>query len=64
MRSPEGMNADVWTRIGRLPFEKRDRVLERAAILIAEGIPASVADERALAEEAGIAMQQTIGEAR
>ena len=64
MSRPEGMSADVWTRIGKLRADVRDRVLERAAILIAEGIPASVADERALAEEAGQPTQKGLGGVR
>jgi hypothetical protein len=54
VRPPAGMSLDVWTRIGRLSGEVRDRVLERAAILIYEaGLEPSAADARALAEEAG-----------
>ena len=65
MIRPQGMTADTWTRIGKLRSDVRDRVLERAAILIFDaGLSPSEADERALAEEAGIATQQTIGGAR
>lgn len=56
------MAASAWNRISRLPSDTRDRVLERAAILIFEaGLSPNVADERALAEEAGVFTQQTIG---
>ena len=61
MIRPDGMGPDVWARIGKLRADVRDRVLERAAILIAEGIPPNVADERALSEEAGVSIQQSIG---
>lgn len=55
------MGADTWTRIGRLPTDKRDRVLERAAILIFDaGLSPIEADERALAEEASIATQREL----
>ena len=49
-------------RIARLRTDVRDRVLERAAILITHaGLSAEEADERALAEEAGVPTQRTIG---
>ncbi len=58
---PQGMAAAAWDRIGKLPSDVRDRVLERAAILIFEaGLAPADADERALAEEAGIATQRTL----
>lgn len=59
---PEGMGPDTWIRIGRLPSIKRDRVLERAAILIFDaGLSPIEADERALAEEAGLPSQRSLG---
>jgi len=59
MRFPEGMTAETWARIGKLRPDVRDRVLERAAILIYEaGLHPADADERALLEEAGEATQQ------
>jgi hypothetical protein len=62
MSRPKDMAAVVWDRIAKLPSDTRDRVLERAAILIFEaGLSPHVADERALAEEARIFTQQTIG---
>ena len=55
------MGQAIWMRIERLRPEVRNRVLERAAILIFDaGLPPSVADERALAEEAGIYVQQEL----
>lgn len=61
MTRPEGMAQAIWDRIGRLREDVRLRVLERAAILIFEaGLPPTVADERALAEEAGVYMQQEL----
>ena len=47
-------------RLARVPDAVRDRVIERAAILIADGVPAAEADERALAEEAGLATQKAL----
>lgn len=45
----------AWDRIARLRTDVRDRVLERAAILITHaGLSPEDADERALAEEAGV----------
>lgn len=52
------MAPDTWARIAKLPDERRDRVLERSCILIAEGLPPQAADERALLEEAGLTTQQ------
>lgn len=58
---PQGMAQVVWDRIGRLREDVRLRVLERAAILIHDaGLPPEVADERALAEEAGVYTQRTM----
>lgn len=52
----------TWERIARLSLGMRDRVIERAAILIHDaGLTPAEADERALAEEAGVHAQQTIG---
>ena len=49
-------------RIARLRTDVRDRVLERAAILITHaGLSPEEADERALAEEAGVPTQRTLG---
>lgn len=59
---PAGMSAEVWARIGRLPAATRDRVLERACILIFQaGLAPAEADERALAEEGGVPMQKQLG---
>jgi hypothetical protein len=58
---PDGMSAKVWETIGKLPPDKRDRVLERAAILIFQaGVAPADADARALAEEAGISTQYSL----
>jgi len=63
---PEGMSGPTWTRISALsdtptvrhPLGLRTAVLERSAILReATGEEWSLCDERALAEEAGIAVQ-------
>lgn len=54
LRPPTDMAERVWNRIGRLAPAVRDRVLERAAILIFDGgLSPSAADERALLEEVG-----------
>lgn len=54
MKPPSDMSEDAWRIISRLTSAKRDRVLERAAILIFEaGLAPAEADARALAEEAG-----------
>lgn len=51
----------TWERIGKLRQDVRDRVLERAAILIYEaGLAPADADERALAEEAGVPTQKAL----
>jgi hypothetical protein len=56
MSRPEGMPIGTWQRIGKLPSDTRDRVLERAAILIYEaGLSPSLADERALVLEGVVA---------
>lgn len=53
------MAVDTWLRIAKLPDEKRDRVLERAAIPIFDaGLSPAEADERALLEEAGLSTQR------
>jgi hypothetical protein len=58
---PDGMTAKVWERIGKLPADVRDRVLERAAVLIFQaGVAPAEADARALAEEAGVATQYSL----
>ncbi len=58
---PTDMVSPVWERIARLPPDTRDRVLERAAIKIADGTPPHVADQEALAEETGVGVQQSLG---
>ena len=64
---PEGMSGPTWTRISALsdtptvrhPLGLRTAVLERAAILHYDaGLGWAEADERALAEEAGVSSQQ------
>ena len=61
---PLGMSAENWRRISRLPGDRRNRVLERAAIMIFDGgLSPAEADERALAAE-GYATQQAIGGAK
>lgn len=61
MKSPYGMAPDAMVRIGKLRSEVRDRVLERSAILIFDaGLSPHEADERALAEEAGVATQREL----
>lgn len=47
-------------RTAKLRADVRDRVIERAAILIADGMDPAEADERALAEEAGVATQRKL----
>lgn len=55
------MAPSAWERISKLRPDVRDRVLERAAILIFEAdIPPGDADERALAEEAGLPTQRSL----
>lgn len=63
---PEGMPASTWDRISKLsttptarhPLGMRDAVLERSAVLHYDaGLDWLEADERALAEEAGVATQ-------
>jgi hypothetical protein len=62
MSRPKDMAAAAWDRIAKLPVDTRDRVLERAAILIFEaGLSPETADERALAEEAGVYTQRRLG---
>ena len=52
MKPFRDMSDDAWRVISRLTSAKRDRVLERAAILIFEaGLAPAEADARALAEE-------------
>jgi hypothetical protein len=52
----------VSAKLAKLPDEVRDRVLERAAILITHaGMAPDDADERALLLEAGIATQRELG---
>lgn len=54
MKPPADMEPDAWRVISRLRVDVRDRVLERAAILIHEaGLAPAEADARALAEEVG-----------
>lgn len=61
MSLPEGMTAPTWERISRLPADKRELVLERAAILHYDGgVPFPEADELALAAE-GYPTQRSIG---
>ena len=65
---PEGMSGPTWTRISALsdtptvrhPLGLRTAVIERASLIheACPGISWAEADERALAEEAGIAVQQ------
>ena len=56
---PADMSRSTWERIAKLPIDTRDRVLERAAILITHaGHSPADADERALAEEAGVSTQR------
>ena len=65
---PEGMSGPTWTRISALsdtptvrhPLGLRTAVLERASLIYfgCPGTSCAEADERALAEEAGIAVQQ------
>lgn len=56
---PANMASSTWERISKLPTDTRDRVLERAAILITHaGLSPADADERALAEEAGVSTQR------
>jgi len=57
------MTSSLWDRIVRLPSDVRDRVLERSAIIYYGGAAVSLqeADERALSEEAGIHVQQSLG---
>lgn len=56
MSRPAGMPLTAWQRIGKLPSDIRDRVLERAAILIYEaGLSPTLADERALVLEGIVA---------
>lgn len=58
---PSDMSKPTWERVSKLPPDKRDRVLERAAILIYQaGLTPADADERALAEEAGVHTQRTL----
>jgi hypothetical protein len=53
-RPPIDMSSEAWERIRSLPSATRDRVLERAAILIYDGgLSPAVADARALREEVG-----------
>ena len=67
---PEGMSGPTWTRISALsdkptarhPLGLRTAVLERAAILHYDaGLGWAEADERALAEEAGMSSQAKLG---
>jgi len=59
VRFPEGMGAEAWARIAKLPDERRDRVLERACLIYYGGAAKTLAeaDEMALAAE-GIHVQQ------
>ena len=62
MSLPAGMLASTWERICRLPSDRRDRVLERAAILHFEaGVPFPDADEMALANEGIFVQQKMVG---
>ncbi len=55
------MDRPTWDRISKLPAERRDLVLERAAILIYQaGLDPADADERALAEEGGVPTQRAL----
>lgn len=67
---PEGMPASTWARISKLsttptarhPLGMRDAVMERSCILHYDaGLDWLEADERALAEEAGVATQAKLG---
>ena len=67
---PEAMSGPTWTRISALsdtptvrhPLGLRTAVLERAAILHYDaGLGWAEADAKALAEEAGIPTQATLG---
>lgn len=61
MKFPEGMHASTWARIGQLREDVRDRVLERAAILIYQaGLSPEEADERALLEEGHVPTQRSL----
>ena len=65
---PEGMSGPTWTRISALsntptarhPLGLRTAVLERSALIHASGGCWAEADERALAEEAGVGTQKTL----
>ena len=67
---PEGMSGPTWTRISALsdkptarhPLGLRTAVIERSAIIReATGEEWRTCDERALAEEAGVATQSKLG---
>lgn len=66
---PTDMALSAWDRIcvlpdyptARHPFGQRTATIERSAIKITSGTPSHIADEEALAEEAGIFMQQRLG---
>lgn len=61
MGRPSDMSKATWERVAKLPPDKRDRVLERSAILIYQGgLAPEDADERALAEEGGVPTQRTL----
>jgi len=52
---PYDMSSEHWERVRRLPSAVRDRVLERACVLIyASGYAPDVADRMALEQEAGV----------